>query len=75
VEKPQHPAGNLAFSGLMIGTRAMLDAIPEVLPADIGFHVLPQLNGQMLAFPINDYLIDVGTLQNYQHAQSTWPGI
>jgi mannose-1-phosphate guanylyltransferase len=53
----------------------MLDVIPEALPADIGFHVLPKLNGQMLAFPINDYLIDVGTLQNYQHAQSTWPGI
>jgi len=74
VEKPANPTGNLAFSGLMIGTRAVLDAIPEGIPADIGFHVLPKLAGRMQAFTIRDYLIDVGTLANYQYAQATWPG-
>jgi mannose-1-phosphate guanylyltransferase len=59
----------------MIGTRAMLDAIPDGTPTDIGFHVLPKLTGQMQAFRIRDYLIDVGTLENYQHAQATWPGL
>jgi mannose-1-phosphate guanylyltransferase len=75
VEKPKHPTSNLAFSGLMIGTRAMLDVIPDAFPADIGFHVLPKLTGQMQAFPIRDYLLDVGTLENYEHAQATWPGL
>jgi mannose-1-phosphate guanylyltransferase len=75
VEKPTYPTSNLAFSGLMIGTRAMLDAIPDGTPTDIGFHVLPKLTGQMQAFRIRDYLIDVGTLENYQHAQATWPGL
>ena len=75
VEKPTHPTSNLAFSGLMIGTPELLDAIPDHVPADIGFHVLPRLAGQMLAFPIRDYLIDIGTLQNYQQAQATWPGL
>jgi len=75
VEKPTHPTGNLAFSGLMIGTREVLDVIPEGVPADIGFHVLPKLTGHMLAFPIRDYLIDIGTLENYQQAQATWPGL
>lgn len=75
VEKPARPMGNLAFSGLMIGTREVLDVIPDGVPADIGFHVLPKLTGQMLAFPIRDYLIDVGTLENYQQAQATWPGL
>jgi mannose-1-phosphate guanylyltransferase len=75
VEKPTHPASNLAFSGLMIGTREVLDLIPEDVPADIGFHLLPKLKGQMLAFPIRDYLIDIGTLDNYQRAQATWPGL
>jgi mannose-1-phosphate guanylyltransferase len=75
VEKPEYPTSNLAFSGLMIGTRAVLDAIPKGIPTDIGFHVLPKLKGQMQAFPIRDYLIDVGTLENYQHAQATWPGL
>jgi|ERR1039458_10332733 mannose-1-phosphate guanylyltransferase len=75
VEKPTSPTGNLAFSGLMIGTQEVLDVIPECVPADIGFHVLPRLTGQMLAFPIQNYLIDIGTLENYQQAQATWPGL
>jgi len=49
--------GYLAISGLMIGTAALLDAFPDHVPVDIGFHVLPKLTGQMLAFPIEDYLI------------------
>lgn len=75
VEKPEHPAGNLAFSGLMIGTPQLLDVIPETTPTDIGFDVLPKLTGRMLGFRIHDYLIDIGTMENYQHAQATWPGL
>jgi len=75
VEKPEHPAGNLAFSGLMIGTPEVLDAIPSSVPADIGFHVLPQLAGRMIAYSISDYLLDIGTMENYEKAQATWPGL
>jgi mannose-1-phosphate guanylyltransferase len=74
VEKPANPAGNWAFSGLMIGTPEMLKVISDDIPADIGFHVLPRLTGRMVAFPICDYLIDIGTMENYQKAQATWPG-
>lgn len=74
IEKPQKPVGNLAFSGLMIGTGAFLDAIPAAVPVDIGFHVLPKLIGNMVAYPIKDYLIDIGTMENYQKAQHSWPG-
>jgi len=58
----------------MIGTPELLNAILEDIPADIGFHVLPRLSGRMVAFPIREYLIEIGTLQNYQSAQQTWPG-
>ena len=58
----------------MIGTPALLDVIPDDTPADIGFHVLPQLAGRMLAYRIDDYLIDIGTMDNYERAQVTWPG-
>lgn len=75
IEKPEHPPGNLAFAGLMIGTNRLIDVIPDRVPVDIGFHVLPQLGGQMLAFPIRDYLLDIGTMENYQRAQETWPGL
>ena len=75
VEKPANPSSNLAFSGLMIGTPELLEIIPDQVPADIGFHVLPRLAGRMLAFPINDYLLDIGTMENYLTAQATWPGL
>ena len=74
VEKPADPDGNWAFSGLMIGTPEMLKVISDDIPVDIGFHVLPRLTGRMVAFPIRDYLIDIGTMENYQKAQATWPG-
>jgi len=74
VEKPEHPTGSLAFSGLMIGTTELLDAIPDRSPVDIGFDVLPQFAGRMLGFTIDDYLIDIGTMENYRVAQQTWSG-
>jgi mannose-1-phosphate guanylyltransferase len=74
MEKPSKPKSNLAFSGLLIGTQEMLNVIPSDTPADIGFHVLPRLTGRMLAFPIQDYVIDIGTMENYRRAQATWPG-
>ena len=75
VEKPKQPTSNLAFSGLMIASPALLRVVPEHVPSDIGFDVLPKLKNQMLAFRIRDYLIDIGTVDNYHKAQSTWPGM
>ena len=75
VEKPIVPFGNLAFSGLMLATPAVLDLIPDTTPADLGFHVLPKIVGRMTAYRIRDFLIDVGTLETYQAAQESWPGL
>ena len=75
IEKPKIPAGRLAFSGVMIAGSALLDAIPENLPADLGFDVLPRQAGNMFAFSISDYILDIGTLANYDLAQKTWPGL
>jgi mannose-1-phosphate guanylyltransferase len=74
VEKPLHPKGNLAFAGLLIGTESLLDAIPPKHPVDIGFDVLPRLVGRMMGYSISDYLVDIGTMENYQKAQATWRG-
>jgi mannose-1-phosphate guanylyltransferase len=43
-------------------------------PVDLGFDVLPHLAGKMVAYPITDYLLDIGTLDNYEKAQRTWLG-
>jgi mannose-1-phosphate guanylyltransferase len=75
VEKPIRPRSNLAFSGLLLGTHSLLDAIPLKQPADLGFDVLPRLVGKMVAYPISNYLLDIGTMENYETAQSTWPGV
>ncbi|MGB7846092.1 MAG: FkbM family methyltransferase [Candidatus Acidiferrum sp.] len=71
--KPKAPVGNLAFSGLMLATPALLDFIPDTCPVDLGFHVLPQIVGRMAAYRIQDFLIDIGTPETYRAAQELWP--
>jgi len=75
VEKPAVPIGNLAFSGVLIASPEIFDVIPPAQSSDIGFHVLPKLVGRMAAYPIRDYLTDIGTLENYEQAQAQWPGL
>jgi mannose-1-phosphate guanylyltransferase len=75
VEKPHAPAGNLAFSGLMLASPPLLDVIPDTCPVDLGFHVLPQMVGRMAAYRIPELLIDIGTIETYRAAQTTWPGL
>lgn len=75
VEKPVMPQSNLAFAGVMLATPQFLDAIPEKPVADIGFDVLPRLVGSMRGYRISEYLLDIGTRENYKVAQKTWPGL
>jgi mannose-1-phosphate guanylyltransferase len=75
IEKPMHPVSNWAFAGVMVAGPALFDFLPDQRPADLGFDVLPKMVGQMASFPISEYLLDVGTLSNYQHAQQSWPGL
>ena len=74
-EKPANPSGNLAFSGVLLATPAIFSVMPHRIPADIGFDVLPNLVGAMAAYPISEYLVDIGTPISYQRAQLTWPGV
>ena len=73
IEKPKIPTGNRAFSGILLGGKQFLEALPERIPSDIGFDVLPKLVGRMAAYEIRDYLVDIGTMENYQSAQKNWP--
>ena len=74
-EKPQIPRSNWVFSLLMVADRRLFDVIPPGIPADLAFHVLPRLLDEMRGYPIEDYLLDIGTMSNYQRAQITWPGL
>jgi mannose-1-phosphate guanylyltransferase len=73
VEKPSQPKSRLAFAGIMIGTPQLLDAIPEKPGSDIAFDVLPHLVGRMRAYVIPEFVIDIGTPENYREAQKRWP--
>lgn len=75
VEKPKSPCGRLAFSGLLIANAGVFDAMPESFPTDLGFDVFPRLAGKMHAYPMPDYLLDIGTIENYELAQKNWPGL
>lgn len=76
VEKPERPASDLGFAGIMVASSGICDLIPgDKATPDIGYDLLPQLVGQMYAYPIHDYLIDIGTRETYERAQSEWPGL
>jgi mannose-1-phosphate guanylyltransferase len=61
VEKPARPRSDLAWAGILVGTPALLDAIPPERPCDLGHHVLPRLVGSMHGVAIRGYHADVGT--------------
>jgi len=71
-EKPRKPRSNLANAGILVLEPAVLDLIPEKVPADISYDLLPRLIGKMSAFVIEDFLMDVGTPDNYEQAQRRW---
>jgi mannose-1-phosphate guanylyltransferase len=73
VEKPTRPVGNLAFAGLLLGTPELLDCIPQKPGTDIGFDVLPRLVGRMRGYRIPEFVLDIGTVENYESAQRVWP--
>jgi mannose-1-phosphate guanylyltransferase len=75
IEKPMHPANNWAFTGVMVAGPALFDFLPNQRPADLGFDVLPKMIDKMAAYVISDYLLDIGTISNYQQAQQSWPGL
>ncbi len=75
VEKPKEPKSDLANAGIYIAAPEVLDLIPDLDLADIGFHLLPQLQGKMAGMEIKDYLIDIGTLESLAKAEKDWPVI
>ena len=74
-EKPKQPKSNLANAGLYIASPEVLDLIPNYELIDIGFHLLPQLVNKMSGWRSNDYLIDIGTIQNLEKANNEWSKI
>jgi mannose-1-phosphate guanylyltransferase len=77
VEKPSKPKSDLAAAGVYIADSRIFQFFPETnkspaAPLDLGFHLIPRLVGNMKAYFINEFLMDIGTPQQYEKAQSLW---
>jgi mannose-1-phosphate guanylyltransferase len=72
-EKPAQPKSNLANAGIYIARRDIFQAIPAKGFSDFGKDVLPELTGRMYGYEMREYLIDIGTCDNYRKAQKEWP--
>jgi mannose-1-phosphate guanylyltransferase len=68
-EKPAHPKSPFANAGLHVAHRTLFDYLPTTIPADLGYHVLPQLIGRMFAYVTDEYIQDIGTPETYARAQ------
>lgn len=73
IEKPQYPKSNLANAGIYVASQQIFSFIPENKEeADIGKDVLPLLVGKMAGLEIKEYILDIGTPNNYNKAQEEW---
>jgi mannose-1-phosphate guanylyltransferase len=73
VEKPADPPGDLANAGVYAFSPAVLDLVPEPLPRDLGFDLLPRLVGRAHTVDMGDaYFIDIGTPAALARARDEW---
>ncbi|MBR2215096.1 MAG: nucleotidyltransferase family protein [Selenomonadaceae bacterium] len=72
VEKPDNPKSDLANAGIYVADSKIFSYLGNQTPLDFGKDVLPQLVGKMSGFLIKDYLLDIGTMPNYERAQKEW---
>lgn len=71
-EKSVNPSSNLANAGIYVAGEELFNHIPEEEFMDFGFDVLPKLIGKMHGYVINEYFIDIGTIDNYKKANQEW---
>ena len=73
VEKPAVPRSDLANAGMYAFGPEVLDEIPDSLPRDVGFDLLPRLVGRARAVSIGDsWFLDIGTPEALERARAEW---
>jgi histidinol-phosphate phosphatase family protein len=75
VEKPDLPMGNLANGGVYVIEKSLLSRIAAMAATDLGFHVLPQLQGDIFGWIFAGYHRDIGTPASYAQAQRDAPAV
>ena len=67
---------HMAAAGVYVADQRLFDFFPadaaSVTPLDLGFHVIPNLVGNMMAYSIEESLIDIGTPETYARVQEAY---
>jgi NDP-sugar pyrophosphorylase family protein len=76
--KPDEVFTDLANAGVMVVEPGVIQDIPQDTFYDFGLHLLPKLLEKGVPIygwivPRQSYLIDIGSLENYDKAQREWP--
>ena len=76
--RPEEVFTDLAFSGVLICEAEILSYIPPDTFYDFGHDLFPALleaGEPLYGLPLagDEYLIDIGTMENYERAQREWP--
>ena len=72
-EKPVSPKSNLANAGIYIARQSLFDFLPQTGKLiDFGKDILPKLIGNMYGWQTEGYLLDIGTIENYEKANREW---
>jgi len=69
-EKPVKPASDLAFAGIMVSNSRLKDFFPDNDVFDLGYDVLPRIVGKASGYIMDDYLLDIGTPEKLNQAES-----
>lgn len=69
IEKPEHPASNLANAGIYVLDRAAWTEIADMGVFDFGFDVIPAFVGRMRGYDHPGYHRDIGTHDSLAQAE------
>lgn len=73
IEKPLKPRSNLANAGIYVASNKIFDYFPPNKAIfDLGHDILPLLSNKMRGHIIHEYLLDIGTIENYKKANEDW---
>lgn len=75
-EKAERPRSNMANVGIYLARQALFGYFPKALPpggiVDFGHDVLPKMVPDIVGYQVDEFLIDIGTHENYAAAQRLW---
>jgi mannose-1-phosphate guanylyltransferase len=74
-EKPQFPKSNIANAGIGVLNNRIFEYYSETVPLDFGKQIMPLIVRNMYVLETDRYIIDIGSIKDYNEAQDIWKNI